>query len=155
MKRIKKKKSERKTKRQRNAKRRAKQHEYNRKLKLQKRETNKILQKLPEIIDEALKEKANPPQEKKVVLHPQMGPRKYKDDLPAINLQDELKGCLKDMQPVGNLVYDSFHNIQRRNKLEVRKRKATQIGKKHPKYKIQYVVGGRKGGDVMGRHYEY
>jgi hypothetical protein len=154
---MKKKKSERKTRRQRNARRRFQEQMTNRKIKLRKKEELKQLKSLPQIIEDFQQEKPKPPKEKKVDPHPQMGPLKFKESFPAVSLETELKGDLKSITPVGNLVQDSFRNIQRRNKLEVRKRISKKVGKKHPKFKVQYVIGARRGNEaeVVGRHYEY
>lgn len=155
---MKKKKSQRKTQRQRNARRRFKEQQHNLKMKLRRKEEMKRLQSLPKIISEFENEKEKPKKEKKVVLHPQMGPDKFEEAFPTLSLESELKGSLKDVTPVGNLVSDAFRNVQRRNKLEVRKRVSSRVGKKHPKFKVQYVIGSRKaldGGEVVARHYEY
>jgi len=153
--RMKKSKSKRKTRRQRNARRRFKEQQNQLKMKIRKKEERKQLEVLPKIIKSFKEEKPLPKKEKKVDLHPKMGPLKYAESFPTVSLESELKGTMKDMTPVGNLVNDSFRNIQRRNKIEVRKRISKKVGKKYPKFKVQYVIGGRKGGEVVGRHYEY
>jgi len=151
---MKKKKSQRKTQRQRNARRRFKEQQHNLKMKLREKEERKRLQSLQKIITDFKEEKPKPKKEKKIDPHPQMGPLKYKEAFPSVSLESELKGSLKDLTPVGNLVNDTIRNVQRRNKLEVRKRISSRVGKKYPKFKVQYVIGSRKG-EVVGRHYEY
>ena len=82
-----------------------------------------------------------------------MASLKYKEQFPAISMEHELKS-LKDVTPVGNLTKDLYSNMQRRNKLEVRKKGSRKLKHINPKFKVQTVVGSRKGAVVHSK-YEY
>jgi len=142
---------ERLTQRQKNRKRRRHEQSRNIKLKLRKKQKREELEKLSAIKDEVYAEK--PKIEKKVNLHPRLASLKYKVQFPAVSLENELKS-LKDVVPVGNLTKDLYNNMQRRNKLEVRKKGERRLQNRHPKFKVQTVVGSRKGA-VVHTKYEY
>lgn len=143
------------TQRQRNAKRRRKEHQVNVVQKMLKKQKRAELEKLPQLVEEILNTE-KPKKEKKIDLHPRLGSLKYKEQFPAVSLEHELKS-LKDVTPVGNLTKDLYSNMQRRNKLGVRKKGQRALKHRNPKFKVQTVVGSRKAkvGSVVHSKYEY
>lgn len=51
---------------------------------------------------------------------PKLGRLKYSNPFPTVALPEELNGSIRLVKPVGSLVSEQFHNLQRRNLIETR-----------------------------------